>query len=171
MNDVRTWLDRPRTIKAPSLAPGGGSSRIDQGQPDGLRVPRPFSMLRLLFELLVHPWTIALVNAAILLVLVLGFLYMLHTGMEPLHQAEEIISGLGVILIGWGVAQYPYLVRPELTIVNSAAPSNIVSDLVIAVAVGAVVLIPSLILLLLVFKTNRNRYRPSHTQFRAGVYK
>jgi cytochrome bd ubiquinol oxidase subunit II len=78
---------------------------------------------------------------------------------------------VALIVIGWGVAQYPYLVRPELTIVNSAAPSNIVSDLVIAVAVGAVVLIPSLILLLLVFKTNRNRYRPSHTQFRAGVYK
>jgi cytochrome d ubiquinol oxidase subunit II len=62
---------------------------------------------------------------------------------------------VALIVIGWGVAQYPYLVRPGLTIVNSAAPSNIVSDLVIAVAMGAVVLIPSLILLLLVFKTHR----------------
>jgi cytochrome bd-type quinol oxidase subunit 1 len=39
--------------------------------------------------------------------------------------------------------------------VNSAAPSNILSGLEVAVAVGAVVLIPSLILLLLVFKTHR----------------
>jgi cytochrome bd ubiquinol oxidase subunit II len=62
---------------------------------------------------------------------------------------------VALIVFGWGVAQYPYLVRPELTIVNSAAPSNILSDLEIAVAVGAVVLIPSLILLLLVFKTHR----------------
>jgi cytochrome d ubiquinol oxidase subunit II len=62
---------------------------------------------------------------------------------------------VALIVSGWGVAQYPYLVRPELTIVNSAAPSNILSDLEIAVAVGAVVLIPSLILLLLVFKTHR----------------
>jgi cytochrome d ubiquinol oxidase subunit II len=62
---------------------------------------------------------------------------------------------VALIVAGWGVAQYPYLVRPQLTIANSAAPSNIVSDLVVAVAVGAVILIPSLILLLLVFKTHR----------------
>jgi cytochrome bd ubiquinol oxidase subunit II len=71
---------------------------------------------------------------------------------------------VALIVIGWGVAQYPYLVRPELTIVNSAAPSNILLDLDIAVAVGAVVLIPSLILLLLVFKTQRNRFQPPPTQ-------
>ncbi len=29
---------------------------------------------------------------------------MQRTGMEPLKTAEEVISGLGVILIGWGVA-------------------------------------------------------------------
>lgn len=62
---------------------------------------------------------------------------------------------VALIVSGWGVAQYPYLVRPELTIVNSAAPSNIVSNLDIAVAIGAVLLIPSLIALLLVFKTHR----------------
>ena len=62
---------------------------------------------------------------------------------------------VALITIGWGAAQYPYLIRPELTIVNSAAPSNILLDLELAVAVGAVVLIPSLILLLVVFKTHR----------------
>jgi cytochrome d ubiquinol oxidase subunit II len=62
---------------------------------------------------------------------------------------------VALIVIGWGAAQYPYLIRPELTIVNSAAPSNILLDLELAVAVGAVVLIPSLILLLVVFKTHR----------------
>jgi cytochrome d ubiquinol oxidase subunit II len=73
------------------------------------------------------------------------------------YQRARIAAAAQVALIvfGWGVAQYPYLVRPERTIYNSAAPTNIVSDLLIAVAMGAVVLIPSLILLMLVFKKHR----------------
>jgi cytochrome d ubiquinol oxidase subunit II len=73
------------------------------------------------------------------------------------YQRARIAAAAQVALIvfGWGVAQYPYLVRPELTIYKSAAPTNIVSDLLIAVAMGALVLIPSLILLLLVFKKHR----------------
>ena len=62
---------------------------------------------------------------------------------------------VALIVIGWGISQYPYLVRPELTIFNSASPTNILMDLEIAVAVGAVILIPSLIVLLLIFKTDR----------------
>jgi cytochrome d ubiquinol oxidase subunit II len=58
-------------------------------------------------------------------------------------------------VIGWGLAQYPYLVRPELTIFNSASPQNILVDIEIAVALGGVILIPSLILLLVIFKKNR----------------
>jgi cytochrome d ubiquinol oxidase subunit II len=64
-------------------------------------------------------------------------------------------SQVALIVIGWGIAQYPYLVRPELTIFNGASPTNILWDLEIAVAVGAVILIPSLILLLHTFKTDR----------------
>ena len=73
------------------------------------------------------------------------------------YQRARIAAAAQVALIvfGWGIAQYPYLVRPELTIYKSAAPTNIVSDLLIAVAMGALVLIPSLILLLLVFKKHR----------------
>src|SRR6202522_1753817 len=59
---------------------------------------------------------------------------------------------VGLIVIGWGLAQYPYLVRPELTIFNSASPPNILVDIEIAVALGAVILIPLLVLLLLIFK-------------------
>jgi cytochrome d ubiquinol oxidase subunit II len=62
---------------------------------------------------------------------------------------------VALIVIGWGIAQYPYVVRPELTIFNCASPINILSDLEVAVAVGAVILIPSLILLFLIFKTER----------------
>lgn len=62
---------------------------------------------------------------------------------------------VSLIVIGWGVAQYPYLIRPNLTIFNSASPTNVLSALVIALAVGAVVLIPSLIVLFLVFKAHR----------------
>jgi cytochrome bd ubiquinol oxidase subunit II len=113
-----------------------------------------------------HDWLIEL-GAAIAAVVAFQALWSRSYFRARIAAAAQV----ALIVIGWGVAQYPYLVRPELTIVNSAAPSNIVSDLVIAVAVGAVVLIPSLILLLLVFKTNRNRYQQSPTQFRAGVYK
>lgn len=62
---------------------------------------------------------------------------------------------VALVVTGWGVAQYPYLVRPELTIFNGASPEDILWDLEITVAVGALVLIPSLILLLHTFKANR----------------
>lgn len=62
---------------------------------------------------------------------------------------------VGLIIIGWGVAQYPYLVRPDITIFTSSAPSNVLVDIEIACAIGGLVLIPSLFLLYLVFKANR----------------
>jgi cytochrome d ubiquinol oxidase subunit II len=62
---------------------------------------------------------------------------------------------VALVVTGWGVAQYPYLVRPELTIFNGASPEDILWDLEITVAVGSLVLIPSLILLLHTFKADR----------------
>jgi cytochrome bd ubiquinol oxidase subunit II len=62
---------------------------------------------------------------------------------------------VALILLGWGVAQYPWLVRPALTIWNCAAPDSVVTSLLGALAVGAVVLLPSLALLFRVFKSHR----------------
>lgn len=57
------------------------------------------------------------------------------------------VAQIGLIVFGWGVAQFPYLVRPNLTIVTAAAPTNILVDIEIACAIGAIVLFPSLYLL------------------------
>jgi cytochrome d ubiquinol oxidase subunit II len=62
---------------------------------------------------------------------------------------------VGLIIIGWGAAQYPYLVRPGLTIFNSAAPSNVLVAIEIACAFGGAVLLPSLFLLYRIFKAHR----------------
>jgi cytochrome bd ubiquinol oxidase subunit II len=62
---------------------------------------------------------------------------------------------VALIIAGWGIAQYPYLIRPGFTIASSAAPSNVARDLDIALACGAIVLIPSLLLLFTIFKRIR----------------
>ena len=59
---------------------------------------------------------------------------------------------VGLILWGWGVAQYPYLLPPDLTIAGAAAPRKTLELVLIAVGVGAVVLFPSLYYLFKVFK-------------------
>jgi len=57
----------------------------------------------------------------------------------------------------WAAAQYPFLARPDMTVFNSAVSENIVRDVLYASIAGAVVLFPSLALLLYVFKDQRKR--------------
>ena len=70
---------------------------------------------------------------------------------------------VGLIVFGWGVAQYPYLVRPNLTIAIAAAPMNILVDIEIACAIGAIFLFPSLYLLFSVFKAHRKSVGTENT--------
>jgi cytochrome d ubiquinol oxidase subunit II len=57
-----------------------------------------------------------------------------------------------LILWGWGLAQYPYLLPPDLTIASAAAPRVTLELPLVAVIAGAIVLFPSLYYLLKVFK-------------------
>ena len=61
-------------------------------------------------------------------------------------------SQVTLILWGWALAQYPYLVRPELTIHNSAAPQPTMRALLWALAAGGALLFPSYWYLFSVFK-------------------
>ena len=56
------------------------------------------------------------------------------------------------ILWGWAVAQFPYLVRPHLTIYNAASPDSTLTLLLIALCAGAILLFPSFLYLYVVFK-------------------
>ena len=59
---------------------------------------------------------------------------------------------VALIVWGWGWAQYPYLLPPDLTIDVAAAPRVTLELALAAVSVGAVLLFPSLYYLLRVFK-------------------
>lgn len=55
------------------------------------------------------------------------------------------------ILWGWALTQYPYAIRPHLTLVDAAAPANVQILLLQVLGVGAVVLLPSLLYLFGIF--------------------
>jgi cytochrome bd ubiquinol oxidase subunit II len=71
------------------------------------------------------------------------------------YRLARIGVGLQVSLIlwGWAMAQYPFLLPPTFTIANSAAPEPTLRWTLIVLAVGGVVLLPSLWYLFQVFKT------------------
>ena len=64
---------------------------------------------------------------------------------------------VSLILWGWALAQYPFLVRPLLTIQNSAAPPVVLKSLLLACLAGAIVLFPSIRYLFKVFKSAPGR--------------
>jgi len=59
----------------------------------------------------------------------------------------------GFIVLGWAVSQYPYLVVPDITVQSAAASPGVQRILVVALAVGFVTVVPSIVLLLRVFQT------------------
>jgi cytochrome d ubiquinol oxidase subunit II len=63
-----------------------------------------------------------------------------------------VIGEVALILGGWSLAQYPYLIMPDVTLLNSAAPPITLRLLIVALSAGAVLLLPSLFFLFRVFK-------------------
>ncbi len=59
---------------------------------------------------------------------------------------------VAVVVAGWGFAHQPFLIAPDVTIENAAAPAATLRLLIIVLAVGALTLFPSLYWLYRVFK-------------------
>lgn len=57
-----------------------------------------------------------------------------------------------LVLWGWGFSQYPYLLVPDLTLSNAAAPDSVLRATLLALAAGSVVLVPSFVILFWLFK-------------------
>jgi cytochrome d ubiquinol oxidase subunit II len=60
---------------------------------------------------------------------------------------------IALLLLGWGLAQHPYLVYPDITFRDAAAPAPTIAFMLATLPFGGLVLVPSLWLLLHVFKT------------------
>jgi cytochrome d ubiquinol oxidase subunit II len=95
------------------------------------------------------------------LILSLAALYELwkgHFGAARVYAVAQV----GMILSGWAFAQFPYLVGPELTLYNSAAPEYTLQWLLLALTLGAFLLFPSLFYLYRVFKRREVLRPPLH---------
>jgi cytochrome d ubiquinol oxidase subunit II len=73
-------------------------------------------------------------------------------------RGKERVARIGAavavasVVAGWGVAQWPYLIVPDLTASEAAAPASSLRPIALGFAIGAVLLVPSLLLLFRVFK-------------------
>lgn len=96
-----------------------------------------------------RPWSIPLVAAAA--AAAAGAIAFLVLRRYPLARAFAAAQ-VSLLLVGWGMAQYPYLVRPDVTVFSAAASPGTLRFLLGALAAGAVLLFPAIFLLLRVFK-------------------
>ena len=67
------------------------------------------------------------------------------------------IAQVTLILMGWSLAQYPDLITPDVTVNNAHAPEITLRLLILALSVGAMVLLPSLAFLFHIFKGKESR--------------
>ncbi|HXG03523.1 MAG TPA: cytochrome d ubiquinol oxidase subunit II [Candidatus Binatia bacterium] len=67
------------------------------------------------------------------------------------------IGQVALILIGWGLAQSPYLVVPDLTVTGARTAGPTLTLLLWALAAGALLLFPSFAYLYRVFKQRPGR--------------
>jgi cytochrome bd ubiquinol oxidase subunit II len=106
---------------------------------------------------ILHGLAHSLTGWVFLILALLGFLVSI-VSLRTNHFQLARVSAIGyvfTIIWGWGSAQYPYLIKPDLTIYNTAAsPSTLVLLLSVLVA-GMIVVFPSLWYLFRMFKKFR----------------
>ena len=93
-----------------------------------------------------------LVFAAVSAIAGVGSLISVWTRRYRLARAGAV-AAVASVLFGWGVAQWPYLIVPDVTVTSAAAPDATLRVVVVGFAIGGAVLAPSLYLLFRIFKS------------------
>ncbi len=115
--------------------------------------------LHLLNQFLQSPISLVAVSIATVL---LPFLWRFIN--KPNNLWLRLIAGAQttLIVVGWFAVQFPVLVKIEggnnLTIYNAIAPDEVISNLLIALVVGTMIIIPSIVYLFKVFKFDKSPY-------------
>jgi cytochrome bd ubiquinol oxidase subunit II len=93
-----------------------------------------------------------LLFAAVSAIAGLGSLFFVWSRRYLLARAGAVVA-VASVLFGWGVAQWPYLIVPDVTVTDAAAPDATLRVVIIGFALGGAVLAPSLFLLFRIFKS------------------
>jgi cytochrome d ubiquinol oxidase subunit II len=75
-------------------------------------------------------------------------------GRERIARAAAAVA-VAAVVAGWGVAQWPYLIVPDVVASDAAAPRSSLGPIVIGFAIGAALVVPSLLLLFRLFKASK----------------
>lgn len=67
-----------------------------------------------------------------------------------------------LIVLGWGLAQYPELAIPGLTIAECGAPKSVLVPMLVTLGIGSAVLVPALVYLFAVFKAHSDSGADDH---------
>ncbi len=75
-----------------------------------------------------------------------GSLYLL---VRNAHRGARLlaIGAVASVIIGWGVAQWPYMLPESLKVSQAAAPSGTLTALLVAAVGAALIVLPGFILL------------------------
>ncbi|MDP9243931.1 MAG: cytochrome d ubiquinol oxidase subunit II [Chloroflexota bacterium] len=72
------------------------------------------------------------------------------------YRARVLAAGaVASIVVGWGIAQYPYLLPTSLTVAAGAAPAGTLDAIVVIAGVALLLIAPSLAFLLFLAQRNR----------------
>jgi cytochrome d ubiquinol oxidase subunit II len=80
-----------------------------------------------------------------------GALVAIGAGAYRLARIGSAVA-VGAVLWGWGAAQWPHLIVPDVTAQAAAAPGSTMRVVAIGFTIGGLLLAPSLLLLFRVFK-------------------
>jgi cytochrome d ubiquinol oxidase subunit II len=105
-----------------------------------------------------HLWS-GLIGGRATPILAAGTVAALISGGAIVLQRDRLarvaaVAQITCLLGGWAVAQHPYLIYPDLTLQQAAAPRATLEFVLISAPIGLAFLLPSLALLFRVFKSS-----------------
>ncbi len=66
-----------------------------------------------------------------------------------------IVAEAALLLLSWGVSQYPYIIPPDVTAANASSPLETQQFLLVGIIIALIIVIPSLWFLFYVFKLKK----------------
>jgi cytochrome d ubiquinol oxidase subunit II len=145
---VEAGDDRPLADDFRRRALGAGAAAIVMAGGTLMLARRGAPMVHA--ELMGSRWALPLhAGAALAAIGALGALALRRYRLARVAAAALV----SLVIWGWGAAQFPWLVPPDLTIAQTAAPATTLRFVSLGLTAGAVILVPSLIYLFRVFKS------------------